>query len=855
MNPNALFYAGNYDRIVFHFDGNNNDPDDIAAMAVAALIAKAAGIEDKIVFFHSNNIFEPSVAWQVDAMNQVAAFAQSLGIATHSYEGQAAATTGELTDVLNSGEKVLVLEGGPMTATHTALQGVSAGNLGNISMMSHSGWNENQGVPWSTVKADFPEITYFDIVDQNGFTTKTNNAPGSGFKSKWWDWMDDPDEPLASNPVVSEANALMGLANGPEFDPGSLPEDNSQYYYDISYDASDAGMLMYALHGLDANGNPSERSNPRIARDFLAAGDPLEKAPSDIGANPALVHEFANGWAKIEAESATWALPNSGSLDNWQLTNAFDFSDTGSPQFGNKGAIEDDAGQGATGDGVMWWTGPNYFDDSFAGLSRTAPLLYRFEIGAEDIPAGGTLKIGFNIRVMKPEGAGVGASDAANDVFFKFGAEGTFDGTIDKTGWNKIHVKPFDGQGNPDPFEVMEWGWIAHRASGGRDVPVHYEITEAGIYEFAIGGRSKWTAIDQIQILDVNNYPGRDPYRAESASSVYQPVPVNAAPIVVDDEAAVLAGETVVIDVLANDSDPDGDALTLSAVSAPTGITAQIVNGEIELTIAPDIVGAQEISYTVSDGNGGMAAGLLTLDVSAPAPAPQVGRVAGRVFVDGDEDGRNGNDADDPGLGGHVVTLFQGNTVIASTVTNANGWYLFSDVPADDGYTVRIYKGDTRLDFAPGPDQWIGGAGNLNTSSFSVVPENKTTGMHGMFAPPGTVAGQLEMGTVTLSQSTPDSWINVSFAQAIDNAVVVLGPASSNGNSPVIGQVKDVTSTGFKLQLSEWAYQNGWHTEETIGWMAMSEGRHTLIDGTIVEAGHVSASDEVAASVSYSAAF
>ncbi|MEL6236846.1 MAG: hypothetical protein AAFR46_20820, partial [Pseudomonadota bacterium] len=47
----------------------------------------------------------------------------------------------------------------------------------------------------------------------------------------------------------------------------------------------------------------------------------------------------------------------------------------------------------------------------------------------------------------------------------------------------------------------------------------------------------------------------------------------------------------------------------------------------------------------------------------------------------------------------------------------------------------------------------------------------------------------------------------------------------------------------------------GWHTEETIGWMAMSEGRHTLIDGTIVEAGHVSASDEVAASVSYSAAF
>ncbi|MEM9048372.1 MAG: Ig-like domain-containing protein [Pseudomonadota bacterium] len=859
MNPNALFYAGNYDRIVFHFDGNNNDPDDIAAMAVAALIAKAAGVEDRIVFFHNNNIFEPSVAWQVDAMNQVAAFAESLGITTHSYEGQAATTTAELTGILDSGEKVLLLEGGPMTATYNALQGVSSGNLSNISLMSHSNWNENQGVPWSTLKDDYPEITYFDIIDQNGFTTGTNNAPGSGFKSKWWNWMDDPNEPLASNPVVVEANALMGLANGPNFDPDSLPEDSNQYYYDISYDASDAGMLMYALHGLDANGNPSERSNPRLARDFLAAGEPLEKTSSDIGSNPALVHEFKDGWAKIEAESATWDLPNSASVDKWKLTNEFDFTETGSPQLGNKGPIEDSAGLGSTGDGVMWWTGPNYFDDSFAGLSRTAPLLYRFEIGEEDIPANGTLKIGFNIRVMKPDGAGVGASDAANDVFFKFGAEGTFNGTIDREGWRKIHVKPFDGRGNPDPFEPMEWDWIAHYASGGRDVPLHYNITEAGIYEFAIGGRSKWTAIDQIQILDVDNYPGRNAYRAESAATPYQSGPANAAPVVLDDQESVVAGETRVIDVLANDSDPDGDPLTLDAVAAPPDITARIVNGQIEVVVAANVVGTQAIDYTASDGNGGTSAGVLTLTVSPPAPPPppptQSGEVAGRVFIDGDRDGLNGNDADDPGLAGLTVTLFKDGSAVDTTVTNESGWYLFSDVPADSGYSVRVYKGDERLDFAPSPGQWVGGAGNLNSAVFRVEADDKTPGVHGMFAPPGAAVGQLEMGRVTLGQDGPDSWINVSFAQAIDNAVVVLGPASSNGNSPVIGQVKDVTSTGFKMQISEWAYLNGWHAEETIGWMAMSEGRHTLIDGTVVEAGHVSASNETTASVSYSQAF
>ncbi|MEO1264633.1 MAG: hypothetical protein AAFV26_02885, partial [Pseudomonadota bacterium] len=37
--PGSL--AANADQIVFHFDGNNYDPDDIAAVPIAALLAKA----------------------------------------------------------------------------------------------------------------------------------------------------------------------------------------------------------------------------------------------------------------------------------------------------------------------------------------------------------------------------------------------------------------------------------------------------------------------------------------------------------------------------------------------------------------------------------------------------------------------------------------------------------------------------------------------------------------------------------------------------------------------------------------------------------------------------------------------
>ncbi|MEO1175507.1 MAG: hypothetical protein AAFX94_26190, partial [Myxococcota bacterium] len=67
-----------YERVVFHFDGNNNDPDDIAAIAVAALLAKAAGIEDKTVFYFGNNLAENNQNSQLAKLRDSAAFAESL---------------------------------------------------------------------------------------------------------------------------------------------------------------------------------------------------------------------------------------------------------------------------------------------------------------------------------------------------------------------------------------------------------------------------------------------------------------------------------------------------------------------------------------------------------------------------------------------------------------------------------------------------------------------------------------------------------------------------------------------------------------------------------------------------------
>ncbi|MEM1275383.1 MAG: DUF5060 domain-containing protein, partial [Pseudomonadota bacterium] len=93
--------------------------------------------------------------------------------------------------------------------------------------------------------------------------------------------------------------------------------------------------------------------------------------------------------------------------------------------------------------------------------------------------------------------------------------------------------------------------------------------------------------------------------------------------------------------------------------------------------------------------------------------------------------------------------------------------------------------------------------------------------------PAPTVTGRLEIGSLTLEQSTPDQWVSVTFDAPIQDARVVMGPITFDGPDEAIARVRNVTDTGFEFQIDEWWYKDGWHMTETVSWMAMSEGVHT----------------------------
>ncbi|WP_052249673.1 cadherin-like domain-containing protein [Tateyamaria sp. ANG-S1] len=100
--------------------------------------------------------------------------------------------------------------------------------------------------------------------------------------------------------------------------------------------------------------------------------------------------------------------------------------------------------------------------------------------------------------------------------------------------------------------------------------------------------------------------------------------PVNDDPVAVDDLADTMEDEAVVIDLLGNDTDVDGDTLILDAVSVPADQGSVVDNGDgtVTFTPAPNFNGTATIDYTVSDGNGGTDDGQAIISVGAVNDGP-----------------------------------------------------------------------------------------------------------------------------------------------------------------------------------------------------------------------------------------
>ncbi|WP_205597752.1 Ig-like domain-containing protein [Paraferrimonas sp. SM1919] len=121
----------------------------------------------------------------------------------------------------------------------------------------------------------------------------------------------------------------------------------------------------------------------------------------------------------------------------------------------------------------------------------------------------------------------------------------------------------------------------------------------------ADGSLSYQPSVDSLGQVSVNYAIVDQNGGAANATWYIDVAASNLPPVAVDDETVVDAGAILVtVDVLANDSDPDGDSLTLVNASSTSG-EVTVENQQISYRFDSEFNGFAEVEYLIEDGFGG----------------------------------------------------------------------------------------------------------------------------------------------------------------------------------------------------------------------------------------------------------
>ena len=290
----------------------------------------------------------------------------------------------------------------------------------------------------------------------------------------------------------------------------------------------------------------------------------------------------------------------------------------------------------------------------------------------------------------------------------------------------------------------------------------------------------------------------------------------NRSPRVADDAAAVLEDGTALIDVMANDSDPDGDPLTLVSVTTPS-LGAADVSGTAVRYVAPAHGVATTFEYVVRDPRGATGRGTVSVTVGAVNDAPSFAAGADQLVPEGsgtavvsgwarnisagppDEEGQRVRftvDTDRTGLFSERPAIDLDGTLRFAPAAGANGSTRVTVRAVDDGgtanggedtsapqtFTITIFPVNSAPSFDAGPDQVV--AEDSGPRSVAGWARNISPG-------PDDESGQ----TVSFTVSTNQSTLFAAGPAVTPNGTLTFTPAA-NANGLATVTVRAVDSGG-----------------------------------------------------------
>jgi len=259
--------------------------------------------------------------------------------------------------------------------------------------------------------------------------------------------------------------------------------------------------------------------------------------------------------------------------------------------------------------------------------------------------------------------------------------------------------------------------------------------------------------------------------------------PVNDPPVANPDTASVASGASVNIAtsiLLANDTDVDGDSLTVTGVAAGAHGTVQLAGGVVTYTPTAGYVGADSFTYFVSDGKiASPVAGTVNVTVTAPSSTTTVGTGGNDTFNFGNRttpqdvsglggndkitgggandtlDGGSGKDTLIGGGGADVILGGSGN----DTITGGAGADQMTGGSGDDSFIFT--KGDliptasgAVYDYVSDFERLFGGSFNHDALHFTGFSKSATLqyvgdvspGVHDYLIKDGTFSAHLLLG-------------------------------------------------------------------------------------------------------------
>ncbi|MBI1915389.1 MAG: tandem-95 repeat protein [Planctomycetes bacterium] len=187
---------------------------------------------------------------------------------------------------------------------------------------------------------------------------------------------------------------------------------------------------------------------------------------------------------------------------------------------------------------------------------------------------------------------------------------------------------------NDDSYTVAEDSTLTVAAPGvlGNDSDVDGDTLSTILGSGPLHGNLVLNGDGSFTYAPAADYNGSDSftYRAfdGTASSTVATVsiivkPVNDAPVANTDSATMNEDTAVIIAVLADDSDVDGDSLTVASLTSAAHGTV-VLNADNTLTYTPAVnyFSGDSFDYTVSDGHGGSATATVSITVPPVNDAP-----------------------------------------------------------------------------------------------------------------------------------------------------------------------------------------------------------------------------------------